>query len=76
MIAYPPQDRRLHQLTALYEAYQRHPTHNSGKTLIWLNLLRGVIKQLFLAPGLPFLMNRAGKTGIIRRLASTRGKLG
>ncbi|KAF7821806.1 reverse transcriptase [Senna tora] len=41
----PPQDQREIFLNALYNTYLTYPSHHSGLTLIWLNLLRGILNN-------------------------------
>lgn len=55
----PSRDRRFHHLSNLFKSYQNHSTQNHGQTLIWLNLMRGLLNNSSWLCAWIFLMNRA-----------------
>lgn len=55
----PPQGRHLHHLANLYKAFQNNPSKYSGVTLIWLNLLRGILNNSSWVTTWSYLMNSA-----------------
>lgn len=50
---------RLQHLIALYVSYQRNPSYNTGTTLIWVNLLRGLLNNFSWVLAWTYLMNLA-----------------
>lgn len=53
----PPQDMRLHHLSNLYESHLQHPTSQMEITLIWTNLMRGLLNNSSWVHAWSYLMN-------------------